>query len=380
MVGGVNTEEGIFLPLCLLSFPGAPTTMEHFTRMTHTSLATPAEQAAMARARELASRGPRTGPNPQVGCVLLTPDGVTVSEGWHEGAGTPHAEVMALETARQQGQDTSGLTAVVTLEPCAHTGRTGPCAEALIEAGIARVVYAVSDPGVESAGGARLLEEAGIEVVDGVQSDDGLKLIERWHTATKRQRPWVTTKWAMSLDGRTAAADGTSQWITSPHTREKIHTDRADHDVIVVGTTTVLVDNPSLTARTSEGELLPAQPRAVVVGERDVPDGSKVFEHPEGFSHHKTRDVKKVLSDLFDDGVRSVYLEGGPTLVSSFIENELIDEFHITMGSLLLGGPKTATTNIGVQTIAGARNLTISDTYQLDDDVIVIARPQKKED
>ena len=347
--------------------------------MTTNQTPTTAEHAAMVRARELALKGPRTGPNPQVGCVLLTAEGVMVSEGWHEGAGSPHAEVMALETARKNAVDTAGLTAVVTLEPCVHTGKTGPCVQALIDAGITRVVYSVADPGGDSGGGGELLDRAGISIVAGVDNEAGTTLIERWHTATSRQRPWLTAKWAMSLDGRTAAADGSSQWITGPATREKIHRDRSDHDVIVVGTTTVVVDDPRLTARTSDGDLAKNQPRAVVVGQTDIPATAKVRNHPGGFRHVTHRNLDALLDELFVDGVRSVYVEGGPTLASAFIASDLVDEFHITMGPVLLGGPHTATKDIGVAGIAGAKKLTILDSYALDDDVVVIARPQVKE-
>jgi len=333
----------------------------------------------MVRARELALRGPRTGANPQVGCVLLSPSGEQVAEGWHEGAGTPHAEVMAIQSARESNLSTEGLTAVVTLEPCAHTGKTGPCVDALIATGITRVVYSVSDPGVESAGGAKRLIEAGIDVLGGVQETDGSALLERWLIATKRKLPWVTTKWAMSLDGRAAAADGSSQWITGPLTREKVHRDRSNHDAIVVGSNTVLVDNPRLTARTPEGGLFAHQPRAVVVGERDVPAHAAIRSHPGGFTHVAHRDITGMLGQLFVEDVRSVYVEGGPTLTSEFIANDLVDEFHITLGPLLLGGDKTATTDIGVASMAFAKNLTVTEVQELDGDIVVIARPQIKE-
>ena len=205
----------------------------------------PAEyQAVMKRALELATRGPRKGPNPQVGCVLLDSSHAIVAEGWHEGSGTPHAEIMALANLAHSGLSSRGLTAVVTLEPCAHTGKTGPCAEALLNADIARVVYAVSDPGAASGGGAELLSAAGVEVISGVEASSGEALVERWLHSVTASRPWVTLKWAMSLDGRAAAADGTSQWITGEETRAKVHRDRSEHDAIIVGINTVLVDNP----------------------------------------------------------------------------------------------------------------------------------------
>jgi len=339
--------------------------------------ATNAEQAAMVRALELATQGPVTGPNPRVGCCLLDSEGAIVAEGWHRGPGLPHAEIEALDSLRAHGLEAAGLTAVVTLEPCAHTGKTGPCADALIEAGIGRVVYAVSDPGETSGGGARRLRDAGVSVVGDVLADDAARMIERWYVATARRRPWVTVKWAMSWDGRAAAQDGTSQWITGPTTRSRVHADRSDHDAIVVGSQTALIDNPSLTARTDSGELYPHQPRAVVVGERDVPEDALVRSHPGGFLHHTSRDLASLLSDLFELDARSVYVEGGPTVASAFIREGLVDEFHITVGPLLLGGDQLAIGDLGVESMTGALALDILNVEHLGEDVVVTARPRK---
>ncbi|NUT58987.1 MAG: bifunctional diaminohydroxyphosphoribosylaminopyrimidine deaminase/5-amino-6-(5-phosphoribosylamino)uracil reductase RibD, partial [Agromyces sp.] len=162
----------------------------------------------MRRALELAMRGPATGVNPRVGCVILSPHGDVLAEGWHRGAGTAHAEVDAL--SRLAPGAAEGATAVVTLEPCNHTGRTGPCAEALIEAGVARVVYAVADPGDHSAGGADRLRAAGVEVTAGVLADEAEAVLDDWLFAARHHRPHVTVTWASTLDGRAAAADGTS--------------------------------------------------------------------------------------------------------------------------------------------------------------------------
>lgn len=344
----------------------------------NTTTTTVAEATAMSRARELALHGPPTGPNPRVGCVLVNPSGVIVAEGWHNGSGTAHAEVMALESATASGIVTTGLTAVVTLEPCSHTGKTGPCATELISAGIARVVYSVGDPGGQSGGGASLLRDAGIDVVAGLEEGAGIALIERWHRSVSLGRPWVTIKWAMSWDGRGAAADGTSQWITGPTTREKVHRDRSEHDAIVVGTSTALVDDPSLTARRPSGELYEHQPRAIVVGERDIPASAKVHSHPSGFHHHRSRDLGMLMSSVFSEGVRSVYVEGGPTLASAFIAAGYVDELHITVGPVLLGGPHTAVGDIGVASLSDALSLQVTDITRLGDDVVVTARPQEK--
>ena len=339
----------------------------------------PAEyQAAMKRALELATRGPRTGPNPQVGCVLLDSSHAIVAEGWHEGSGTPHAEIMALANLAHSGLSSQGLTAVVTLEPCAHTGKTGPCAEALLNADIARVVYAVSDPGAASGGGAELLSAAGVEVISGVEASSGEALVERWLHSVTASRPWVTLKWAMSLDGRTAAADGTSQWITGEETRAKVHRDRSEHDAIIVGINTVLVDNPRLTARTPEGDLYPHQPLAIVMGHRDVPQDALIREHPGGFEHVNDHDVQALLTSLGERDIRSVYVEGGATLASAFLAEGLVDELHITMGPMLLGGPNLAITDLGVSTIGNAHRLSITDIQRLGEDIVLTARPQQE--
>ena len=224
-------------------------------------------ESAMRRTLELAARGPVTGGNPQVGCVLLDVNGHIVSEGWHRGAGTPHAEIDALSKVA----DAAFLTAVVTLEPCNHKGRTGPCSEAFIAAGIARVVYALPDPGPVEGGGAKRLGEAGVEVVAGVLADEAAEFLHAWLTATRNRRPYLTVKWASSLDGRAAAADGSSQWITGAQARERVHEQRAASDAILVGTGTVFADDPTLTARTANGERHPHQPLPVVVGERAIP-------------------------------------------------------------------------------------------------------------
>ena len=339
----------------------------------------PAEyQAAMKRALELATRGPRTGPNPQVGCVLLDSSHAIVAEGWHEGSGTPHAEIMALANLAHSGLSSRGLTAVVTLEPCAHTGKTDPCAEALLNADIARVVYAVSDPGAASGGGAELLSAAGVEVISGVEASSGEALVERWLHSVTASRPWVTLKWAMSLDGRTAAADGTSQWITGEETRAKVHRDRSEHDAIIVGINTVLVDNPRLTARTPEGDLYPHQPLAIVMGHRDVPQDALIREHPGGFEHVNDHDVQALLTSLGERDIRSVYVEGGATLASAFLAEGLVDELHITMGPMLLGGPNLAITDLGASTMADAHHLSITDIQRLGEDIVLTARPQQE--
>ena len=329
----------------------------------------------MRRAFALAKKGPLVNENPQVGCVLVTDDGVVVAEGFHRGAGSDHAEVAALTLLRAKGISPVGLTAVVSLEPCRHVGRTPACAATLVEAGISRVVYSVADPGGESSGGGQFLLDNGVEVIGGVLALEGHDLLRHWHTAMVHKRPFVTVKWAQSLDGRIAADDGTSQWITSPETRARVHQDRADHGAIIVGTETALVDDPALTARIDNDTLYPSQPHAVVIGTRELPDTALVRSHPAGFSHFPTHNLSEVLSTLFERGIRSCYVEGGATLIAAFVTAGLVDEFHITMGPLLLGGKKVALTDIGVTTLTDALTLDIVDFYVTGGDIRVVARP-----
>jgi diaminohydroxyphosphoribosylaminopyrimidine deaminase/5-amino-6-(5-phosphoribosylamino)uracil reductase len=250
--------------------------------------------------------------------------------------------------------------------------------EALLNAGIARVVFAVSDPGVESGGGAKRLQEAGVSVVGGVYEETGADIVERWLYSTTTQRPFVTVKWAMSLDGRAAAHDGTSQWITGKETRELVHRQRSEHDVIVVGTKTALVDNPSLTARKPDGQLYATQPLAVVVGRREIPSDALLREHPGGFYQHTSHDLGGLLDEMFARGKRSVYIEGGPTVASAFLAEGLVNECHITIGPLLLGGPHTAISDLGVSSMNEALSMEILQLSRVGRDIVLTARPTRK--
>ena len=328
-------------------------------------------ETAMRHALALAANGPAKGVNPQVGCVLIDADGTIVAEGWHRGAGTPHAEVDALSKVA----DASGLTAVVTLEPCNHTGRTGPCSLALIAAGVSTVVYAISDPGKASSGGAQTLRDAGVEVHSGVLADEAEEFLHVWLTSARLQRPFVTVKWASTLDGRAAAADGSSQWITGTAARQRVHEQRAASDAILVGTGTVFADDPSLTARGDAGELMPEQPLPVVVGERHIPGDAKLWDHPRGVLESGTRNLDEVLTWLFEQGIRRAFVEGGPTMASAFIAAGLVDEYLVYLAPKLLGGDKLAIGDIGVTSIHEARDLRITAVESLGDDILITARP-----
>lgn len=338
-----------------------------------TAVATTAE-AAMRRALELAAMGPAGGPNPQVGCVLLSPAGTVIAEGYHRGAGTPHAEVDALN--RVAPGDAAGATAVVTLEPCNHQGRTGPCTAALIDAGVARVVFALRDPHERAGGGAERLRAAGVDVVEGVLAAESAALNEHWLAALASGRPWVTAKWASSLDGRIAAPDGTSRWITGPAAREDVHHRRATHGAIVVGTGTALADDPSLTARDADGALLPVQPVPVVVGERDLPADAAVHGHPHPLLKIRDHDPDAVLAAIAEAGVTAAFLEGGPILVSAFLAAGLVDEVLVYLAPTLLGGPGLATTDLGVATISDQLRLEVREVRTLGTDLLVVARPR----
>jgi len=339
--------------------------------------ATDREAQAMRQALLLARRGPR-GLNPQVGAVLLSPAGEILAEGWHRGAGTAHAEVDALtRLAETRGADAAvGATAVVTLEPCNHTGRTGPCSEALIAAGVARVVYAVADPGALSAGGAERLRSAGVDVVGGVLAAEGEELLDSWLTVQRLGRPHVTVKWAQSLDGRAAASDGTSHWITGPDARTDVHRRRSDADAIVVGTGTLLADDPALTARRPDGTLYEHQPRPVVIGTRATPQEARIRRHPLPFLQDEGDDLPDLLDRLRELGAHRVFVEGGPTLASSFVRAGLADELLVYLAPTLLGGPRLATGDLGVATITDQRRLTITTIERLGEDLLVVATPE----
>lgn len=335
---------------------------------------TDAERSALRHAFTLAANGPR-GLNPQVGAVILSPDGTVLAEGWHHGAGTPHAEIDALSKLTPDAA--RGATAVVTLEPCNHTGRTGPCAVALIEAGVARVVYSAEDPGAVSSGGAERLRAAGVDVEGGALRGEGEELISSWLTVQRLGRPHVTVKWAQSLDGRAAASDGTSQWITGPDARADVHRRRAQADAIVVGTGTVLADDPALTARTPDGALYEDQPRPVIVGTRAVPQAAALRRHPRPFMQDEGEDLRDLLDRLRELGAHRVFLEGGPTLAASFLRQGLVDELLVYIAPTLIGGDRVAVDDIGVSTIAEQRRLDIVGLDRLGDDILVTLTPKE---
>jgi diaminohydroxyphosphoribosylaminopyrimidine deaminase/5-amino-6-(5-phosphoribosylamino)uracil reductase len=326
---------------------------------------TQTEQAAMRRALVLASTPgvPMVPGVRRVGCVLLSDDGSTVAEGWHRGAGTAHAEADALA---QAGEAARGTTAVVTLEPCNHTGRTAPCAPALIGAGVRRVVFAEPDPNPVAAGGAETLRAAGIEVECGLLLAEAQALTRVWTLAVERGRPFVTWKFATTLDGRSAAADGTSRWVSGRAARLDTHRLRALCDVMLVGTNTVAVDDPQLTVRDEHDRPVPHQPLRAVMGERDLPADRKVFDDHAGSLRLLTRDPLAALQELYVRDRQHVFLEGGPTLAAAFLRAGLVDEIVAYVAPMLLGAGQQAVADLGITTIGSAFRPVVTDVTVLE--------------
>ncbi|CAG6394524.1 Diaminohydroxyphosphoribosylaminopyrimidine deaminase [Actinacidiphila cocklensis] len=404
-------------------------------------VATTNETDAMRRAIALSARAlGATAPNPVVGCVILDTAGAVVGEGWHRKAGGPHAEVHALRAA---GEAARGGTAVVTLEPCNHTGRTGPCAQALIEAGVARVVHAVSDPSPAASGGAATLRAAGVDVESGLLADEAAAVNVAWLTSVRRGRPFVRWKYAATLDGRIAAADGSSRWITSAESRADVHRLRAEADAVVVGSGTLLADDPHLAVRgvpdavqplrvvvdsrarittaarvlddaaptliavskdadtghlpavdvirlpyaqevlpaagiaeeTAPVEPPPATGIAEITAPTEPPAAPVPAPAPAAVGSGAGLDVHALLAELHARGVRSVLLEGGPTLAGAFVAAGAVDAVVGYLAPALLGAGATALGDAGISTIAQALRLDVTDVARLGPDLRITAVP-----
>ncbi len=332
-------------------------------------MATDTETAAMRRALELAAAADFTpNPNPRVACVLLDEAGALIAEAAHRGAGTAHAEVAALALA---GEAARGATAVVTLEPCHGDDRPGRCAEVLLAAGIARVVFGQVDPNPQVRGGADYLAGAGVEVEGGLLAEAAHDLNAFWSLAMRLGRPVVTWKIAVSLDGRVAAADGTSRWITGVSARRDVQRLRAECDAIMVGTGTALADDPHLTLRDADDVPLPPsrQPVRVVMGLREVPDHTHLRDGSARTVHLQTRDPLAALSALDKEGIRHVWLEGGPRVAAAFVRAGVVDEVITYVAPLLLGSGQPALADAGIGTLAEGLRLRTVDVSQIGDDV-----------
>jgi diaminohydroxyphosphoribosylaminopyrimidine deaminase/5-amino-6-(5-phosphoribosylamino)uracil reductase len=315
---------------------------------------TAAETEAMNAALEAALQGPR-GANPLVGAVVVDSSGRRLVTGYHRGAGTAHAEADAIAQAAAAGLDLRGSTMVVTLEPCNHCGRTGPCTQAIIRAGITDVVYAVDDPHDPAAGGAATLREAGVRVRSGLAAGEALELNRQWFLAVAANRPFVTLHIAQTLDSRIAAEDGSSQWISSPESLADNHGLRRRIDAILVGTQTVLVDNPRLTARDASGAPGGKQPLRAVMGLRDIPADAAVRGEDGSVLHLPTRDPREALTLLYAAGVRHLMVEGGSRILSAFLAARLVDELIVYLAPTLLGSGTPALNGLGITTLAEAQ-------------------------
>ncbi|MCZ2837494.1 bifunctional diaminohydroxyphosphoribosylaminopyrimidine deaminase/5-amino-6-(5-phosphoribosylamino)uracil reductase RibD [Modestobacter sp. VKM Ac-2985] len=329
----------------------------------------------MARARELGLRVlGTTSPNPPVGAVVLDAAGAVVGEGATSPPGGPHAEVHALA---QAGERARGGTAVVTLEPCAHTGRTGPCADALIAAGVARVVVAVPEPTRLATGGADRLRAAGVDLELGAEQAAAAEgALAGWLTGVREHRPQVVWKVATTLDGRVAAADGTSRWITGPQARAAVHELRATCDAVLVGSGTALADDPQLTVRDAEGRPAVRQPLRVVLDRRGrVPATARVHDGAAPTLVSRAATPAALLAELFGSGVRRVLLEGGPTLAAAFLAAGLVDEAVVHVAPTLLGAGAGMVGGLGISTITDALHLQVTDVTRMGGDVQIRLRP-----
>ena len=302
-----------------------------------------------------------TSPNPPVGAAILDRTGELVGQGATQPAGGPHAEVMAL---REAGERAAGGTAVVTLEPCHHQGRTGPCSQALLDAGIDTVYYCQPDPNPVATGGADFLRENGVNAECLNHEVDALI---PWLTSVRRNRPSVTLKFAQTLDGFTAALDGSSQWITGETARRHVHRDRTKRDAIIVGTGTAIADNPSLTARDGDREL-PNQPRRVVIGGRSLA-GHAPNLHRLGFEQY--RGIPDALWQLWETGARDVLVEGGAQLASGFLEAGLVDHIQAYIAPTLLGQGRGVLSEAVGLTITDAVRFGTPRITRLGDDVLL---------
>jgi diaminohydroxyphosphoribosylaminopyrimidine deaminase/5-amino-6-(5-phosphoribosylamino)uracil reductase len=343
----------------------------------------------MRRAIALAdSAGDATHPNPNVGAVVLDRDGTIVGEGRHERAGGPHAEVLALADA---GARAAGGSVVVTLEPCAHSGRTGPCAQAVADAGVARVVYAIEDPTPQARGGAAMLRAGGVNVEAGLLAVEAAQANERWLTGVLLDRPFVVWKVASTLDGRVAAADGTSRWISSPESRADTHLLRSRVDAIVAGVGTVLADDPALTVRDHAGFPVGPQPLRVVVDTHGrTPDGARVRDDAAptwvataaevGAGSDGRVDLEALLRALHGKGHTFVLLEGGPILAGGFLRAGLVDRVVAYLAPTLLGAGTAALAGTGITTLADGVRLDVIDLTRCGPDIRVTARPRREEE
>ncbi|HEU4353632.1 MAG TPA: bifunctional diaminohydroxyphosphoribosylaminopyrimidine deaminase/5-amino-6-(5-phosphoribosylamino)uracil reductase RibD [Burkholderiales bacterium] len=344
----------------------------------------------MRRALELAERGLYTAtPNPRVGCVL-TREQAVVGEGWHERAGGPHAEVVALQDA---GSAASGATVYVTLEPCNHHGRTPPCVETLIRNKIGRVVAAMRDPNPQAARGRDALEAAGIRFEHGLMEAEARELNIGFVSRMTRKRPWVRLKVAATLDGRTALADGTSQWITGAEARRDGHRWRARACAILTGAGTVRADDPRLTVREVA---TPRQPLRVIVDSRlETPPSARILEGGNALifagtagrafagtevvvlpNKNQKVDLPRMLEELARRGVNELHVEAGLRLNGSLVREGCVDEFLLYLNPSFLGDGAQGILDLpAVLSLEKRIKLSVLSIDRLGEDLRILARP-----
>lgn len=300
-------------------------------------------------------------PNPNVSSAIYSADGAFIADGIHNRLVSPdHAEVVALNKA---GAAARGATMVVSLEPCAHTGSTPPCTQAIIDAGIKKVIYAVVDPNPIAAGGAELLRAAGIEVEH--QKSAELEFAQRpWLTKQALGRPLMIWKVATTLDSKVAASDGTSQWISGPESREDVQVLRAQSDAILIGTNTAIVDNPHLVPRGHT-----ARPVRIVCGEQAVPPTNKVFDDQARTISVKSKSIPELIKVLSDEGFNQVLVEAGPTLGSALMASGKIDELIVYQAPKMLGAGKEFVSHLGISTLADHIELELLSVAQFGGDI-----------
>lgn len=360
------------------------------------------DREAMQRALELALRGTgHVSPNPRVGCVI-TRDGELVSEGWHARYGGPHAEAAALAAAAEAGDSVAGATLYSTLEPCNHQGKRGPCTQAIIAAGIGRVVIGAIDKNpIVNGAGAQVLRDAGIEVETGVMRAECEWQLRAYQHFAATGRPYIIAKAAQSLDGSLAAANGQSKWISGEESRTRAHRLRREVDAVLVGATTVKKDDPELTVRMVEG---PSPRRVVLDTNMDSSLRAKLFVGPDRFktflftsesqangvkanalsvSGIKIRsasttsgdrlDLENVLEQLAGEGIASILVEGGAQVLSSFMAQDLVDELHLFVAPMALGEGKGTFAGLGALRMENAPRMHFHSVGRSGEDLHIIA-------
>ena len=317
-------------------------------------------EAAMAHAIECARLGlGKTFPNPIVGAVITTATGELISEGFHQGG--DHAEVIALNATKEIP---AGSILYVTLEPCNHQGKTPPCVDAIVKSGIKKVVYAVSDPNPAAAGGAERLRAAGIEVQSGTGEEEARLVNRAWLTKMELGRPHITWKIASTMDGKVAASDGSSKWITGEFARTDVAQMRSQVDAIVTSTSTVIADDPLMTSKGFGKD-----PVRIVMGTTEIKAGAQVFNDSAETVLVKSRNLKELITLANVRGFNQLLVESGPTFGTALLRENLIDEIVLFQAPTLFGSGTPAIGDLGITNISGRLDFEISDVEMFGSDL-----------